>query len=275
MWYYHFNGSDDMKYKLVAADMDGTLLGSDGKISEGNLMAIKEACDKGLIFVASSGRPVPGIKKFDFFRESGSPAIVYNGAKIFDIKNDRLLYCRELEPEDAALNLKLGRQLNTTMCVWSNEQLYCNVINEKTDKYKRISGVEPILFDDDEALVSQGITKILWYDEIDVIQKFIKKMDEISFISLSYCTSNPAFLEFTDSRVSKAAAMEKLGEIYGISADEMIAIGDGENDLSMIEYAGLGVAMENASDFVKSKADYITDSNDNDGVAAVLKKFCI
>ena len=98
-------------------------------------------------------------------------------------------------------------------------------------------------------------------------------MGNESFESVSCFTSNPAYLEICNALVSKAKAMEKLGEIYGIDREEMIAVGDGENDLSMIEYAGLGIAMANASEKVKSKADYITASNEDEGVAKVLYKF--
>jgi hydroxymethylpyrimidine pyrophosphatase-like HAD family hydrolase len=85
----------------------------------------------------------------------------------------------------------------------------------------------------------------------------------------------PFFLEFVDQKVSKAIALEKMGEFYGIRREEMIAIGDGFNDLPMIEYAGLGVAMDNAPAEVKNAADYITLSNDEDGVAKVIDLFVL
>lgn len=262
-----------MKYKLVAVDMDGTLLKNNGEISEYTLAAIREVCDRGAKFVVSSGRPVPGIRKYEFLNGLDCPAIVYNGGKIIDLKTDEVLYSQGLEPDDARKILALGDKLNTTMCIWSDEKLYCNVLNERSEKYKRHSGLEPIIVTDYEELIAKGIAKILWYDDIDRVQELIGIMDCQSFDSVSYYTSNPAYLEISNALVSKAKAMERLGEIYNIDREEMIAVGDGENDLSMIEYAGLGVAMDNASDFVKSKSDYITASNEDDGVAKVLYKF--
>lgn len=253
--------------------MDGTLLKNNGEISENTLSAIRDVCDRGIRFVVSSGRPVPGIRKYDFLNGIDSSAIVYNGGKIIDLKTDEVLYSQGLYPDDARKILALGDALGTTMCIWSDEKLYCNVLNERTEKYKRHSGLEPIKVTDCEALISQGIAKILWYDETERVQQFVEIMGNESFESVSCFTSNPVYLEICNALVSKAKAMEKLGEIYGIDREEMIAVGDGENDLSMIEYAGLGIAMANASEKVKSKADYITASNEDEGVAKVLYKF--
>ena len=118
-----------------------------------------------------------------------------------------------------------------------------------------------------------GITKILWYDEMDRIKQILKELSCNMFSEVSYCTSKPVFLEFFSSRVSKSAAMEKIGELYGIKQEEMIAIGDGLNDLSMIQYAGIGVAMENAEEEVKRNSQYVTTSNDEDGVRKAIEKF--
>ena len=127
--------------------------------------------------------------------------------------------------------------------------------------------------EDEEALLDQGITKILWYDEVENVNQWQVELDEVEFGSVTYCTSQPIFLEFFNKMVSKAIAMEKIGEIYGIRREEMIAAGDGYNDLAMIEYAGLGVAMDNAVDDVKAAAQYITASNEEDGIAKVIEEF--
>ena len=126
-----------------------------------------------------------------------------------------------------------------------------------------------------EALVKKGVTKILWYDEAEKIKIFQETLQKESFNEVTFCTSKPEFLEFFNSGVSKAAAMEFLGKLYGINREEMIAIGDGDNDLAMIEYAGLGISMENGSEKVKKAAGYITASNDQNGVALAIEKFIL
>jgi len=229
---------------------------------------------EGILFVVSSGRPGIGVRRFDFIREIDSPSILCNGAVIADLNRNKILYNCGLEKADAEKLIKMGLSFDTAVFVWSGDDCFCNVLNEKTVRYKNISGVEPILFRSAEELIDRDITKILWYDEVETVKKFMDILSREQFESVSWCTSNPAFLELVNSRVSKARAMEKIGELYNIKPEEMIAIGDGENDLSMIEYAGLGVAMGNASDYVKERASYITDTNDENGVAKVLRKFC-
>ena len=128
-----------------------------------------------------------------------------------------------------------------------------------------------------DELLAQGITKILWYDDVSQIQQIEKELRKTAhFHNVTFCTSKPFYLEFFSSKVSKAAAIDCIGKLYNFTPAETIAIGDGFNDLSMIRYAALGVAMENAPDGVKESADYITArTNNEDGVAEVLEKFVL
>ena len=110
--------------------------------------------------------------------------------------------------------------------------------------------------------------------QIQQIEKELRKTAH--FHNVTFCTSKPFYLEFFNSKVSKAAAIDCIGKLYDFTPAETIAIGDGFNDLSMIRYAALGVAMENAPDGVKESADYITArTNNEDGVAEVLEKFVL
>ncbi len=264
-----------MSYKLVAADMDGTLLDSNGNITVKTIAAIKRAAERNVIFTVSTGRPIQGVEKYNHALSLDVPFITYNGAMIVMGRSKEIIYQQNVESEDARRVLRIARELGTTFIVWSNNQLYANVLNEQVHNYKKLSAVEPIEIEDDEMLIKQGITKILWINSAETLihyQDFLKdKLPD----SISYYTSKPIYLEFVDSRVSKATAMKRLGEYFGISREEMIAVGDGYNDLSMIEYAGLGVAMENAPDEIKAKADFVTLSNDNDGIAYLLEKFVL
>ena len=163
---------------------------------------------------------------------------------------------------------------NTTMCIWSDNKLYGNQLNERIYKYSQAANVTPILMPSIDELLSQGITKILWYDDTSKIQQIEKELQETApFQSITFCTSKPFYLEFFSSKVSKAAAIDRIGELYGFTQAETIAIGDGFNDLSMIEYAGLGVAMGNAQPVVKESADFITKSNDEDGILHVVNLY--
>ena len=125
-----------------------------------------------------------------------------------------------------------------------------------------------------DKLLAQGITKILWYDDVSQIQQIEKELRKTAhFHNVTFCTSKPFYLEFFSSKVSKAAAIDCIGKLYDFTPAETIAIGDGFNDVSMIRFAGLGVAMANAQPPVKANADRITQyTNDEDGVARFIQE---
>ncbi len=265
-----------MTFKLIAVDMDGTLLNDKGIITPHTIAAIKAAIDKGVIFTISTGRPIQGVDKYNDILDLKAPIITYNGAMIVQSDTHEILFSKTLLYNDAMDIMKIGNEIGITMLVWANNKLYCNFFNEKVDDYKKLSNVEPILIDDYNTLAKSGITKILWYEQSNVILNLQHGLEKITFEKVTYCTSKPTFLEFFNSEVSKAKAMKIIGEIYNIKRDEMIAIGDGYNDLPMIEFAGLGVAMENAPEGVKQHSDYITTkSNNSDGIAEVIEKFVL
>ena len=263
-----------MKYKLIAVDMDGTLLDDNKNISPLTIKAIQKAESMGIIFTISTGRPIMGVEKYNQILNLKSPIITYNGAAIVKADTKKVLFIQNLLEQDAIKILELGSNLGITMCIWAHDNLYCNVLNELVMDYKKLSDVEPILINDFTTLAKEGITKILWYSDATFIENVQLKLKNINFNKVSFYTSKPTFLEFVHSDVSKARAMEQIGKMYGISRKEMIAVGDGQNDLPMIEYAGLGVAMANSSDEIKQKANYVTkNSNNNDGVVEVMDKF--
>ncbi len=256
-----------MKYRLIAVDMDGTLLNSQGSITEKTIAAIHKVVDKGVLFTICTGRPIQGVERYYDVLDPHSPVITYNGAMIVMGKSREILYKQDLDPSDARDVLAWGKKLGTTVIAWSDNKLYANELNDRVHDYKKLSMVEPILITDEEELFINGVTKFLWYDDAEKIKHFQGVLADKLGKGVTFCTSKPTFLEFFDSRVSKAVAMEKIGEHFGIRREEMVAIGDGFNDLSMIEYAGLGVAMGNAPEEIKKKATFVTLSNDEDGIA--------
>lgn len=262
-----------MKYKLITLDIDGTLINSRGIITDATAEAIRRCRDAGVMVTISTGRPVQGVRSFIEELGLDAPIITYNGAMIVDAATGRVLFERKLSARDAEQVLRLGMEMGTTIIAWSNNELYVNEINDHVNTYRKMSGNEPIVFSDIGHMRDQGITKIIWIDTISRIEGFKEGIKDIVNDSVTFCTSQPHYLEFFNSSVSKAVALEYIGRLCGISREEMIAIGDGFNDLSMIEYAGLGVAMGNAADGVKEKADYVTASNDDDGITEVIYKF--
>jgi hypothetical protein len=264
-----------MQYKLLAVDIDGTLLNNRREITAKTKKAIYQAIDRGVVFTISSGRPIQGVEMITRQLELDIPVITYNGAMVITGSTRNVIYSCCMREEDALLVERLGKERNTTIAIWSDNQLFVNKMDERAEKYSHISGTQPKLYGDIYELIRKGISKILWYDEVERINAFEREMHELVGPSMNFHTSQPFFLEFVDVNASKAIALEKLGEHYGIRREEMIAVGDGYNDISMIEYAGLGVAMGNAPDDIKQQADYVTLSNENDGVAHVIEKFIL
>lgn len=259
-----------MKYKLVAMDMDGTLLNSKRSITIETLFAIKKGMECGIKFTISTGRPLLGIKKYIDILGLDTPVITYNGACVVNPLTCEILFKKDLLPIDAKKIYELGMKYDVLMCVWSNDTLYANRFDDRLESYRSLSGATPVLITDFEEINKQGISKILWANEPSKIEKYQKELNPEMFENVTYVTSQPIFLEFINKDVSKGVALDFIAKRFGILQDEVVAIGDGLNDYEMIEYAGLGVAMENAHEEIKKIADYITGSNDDDGIADVI-----
>ncbi|NMA65984.1 MAG: HAD family phosphatase [Clostridiaceae bacterium] len=264
-----------MTYKLIAVDIDGTLLNDKGQLTEGNKEAIRKAVDKGVVFTIATGRAVQGVINLIEALNIDIPFITYNGAMVIMGKSREILYERKLNEEDARIIINLGKENGSSVMVWNNNNLYVTAMDERVDKYKNISKVKPILIENMDEVINGGVSKVLWYNDVEKINEYQKEIDQYISNNVNFHTSQPYFLEFNDKLASKAIAMENLGKHFGIQQSEMIAVGDGYNDLSMIDYAGLGVAMANAPDEIKQRADYVTLSNNDDGVAHVIREFIL
>ncbi len=264
-----------MAYKLMAVDIDGTLLDDNSRLTENTKKTIRLGVEIGLIFTIATGRPIQGVEYLNKMLDLDLPFITYNGAMVVMGRSKEILYEQKLSPTDTKDIVELGLKYGVTVMVWKDNGLFVPLMDARVEEYKHISNVEPVLISNIQELTRNGATKVLWYGEEEEIQKYQKEMAGLLSDHVNYHTSRPYFLEFVDKNASKAIAMEKLGEHYGIKQSEMIAVGDGYNDLSMIEYAGLGVAMGNAPDDIKEKADYVTLSNEEDGVAHVIREFVL
>ena len=262
-----------MSYKLIASDMDGTLLTSDKRITPAVETAIRRASSAGVIFCLASGRPLCGMKKYIDQLSLSSPVIACNGSVIAK-PDGEILYRQCLEPDSAKEVLEFSRRFDVTTCVWSGDELFVSHINERTKHYSRLMSVDHMTLTENwEPVIAMGIDKVLWHSEIESVQKYKKILAEELKADVNYFTSNPRFLEFVDSRVSKAEALQRLAQILDIDIDCTIAAGDGFNDLEMLRAAGVGVAMGNAPDEIKQQCQWVAPSNENDGIAALVEHF--
>lgn len=280
---------EKLKYRVAAIDLDGTLLTTKKQISEKNKKAINAYMESGGTVIVSTGRSFTGAKAFIGELKPNGPVITNNGAILVDYTQEKILFEQGLSRDDAEKILRLGEDKDVDIIIWCRFKLYANRIDERTLDYgRRFGAIQPVEAGTDYAgvlsedrfdrkygyLLDKGITKILWYTDEKKSKELGKIITDGMFDSVTVCNSEPMFLEFFNKKVSKAIVLEKVCEELGFTRDDIIAMGDGENDISMLRFAGLGVAMINANDVTKLIADRVSESdNDNDGVAEILDSY--
>jgi Cof subfamily protein (haloacid dehalogenase superfamily) len=265
-------------YKLIAVDMDGTLLREDKTISKETLRAIQKAKAKGVKIVLSTGRPVDGINRYlnelDLMRE-GDYAIAFNGALVQSTKTKEVIAQTLMSLEDVSYLYDISKNLNVNIHVLTEDSCITPKWSTYSQLEKDINNIPLEIVDFNNLDVNTTIVKIMMVDEPEVLSKAIDKLPKEVYEKYSVLRSSPYFLEFLDKKVNKGYGVELLAKKLGIKREEVICIGDAGNDIHMIQFAGLGVAMGNAFPEVKEVADYITLSNEENGVAHVIDKFVL
>lgn len=267
-----------MTYKMIVLDLDDTLLRDDLTISPRTKQSLMEAQEAGVKVVLASGRPTSGmlpIAEELRLKEYGSFILSFNGGKIINCQTGDEWFSSTLPTEIVNQLYEISLREN----VWILTYVGDTIVTEEPNQYTDIEGELTklpikVVYSFIDA-VTEPVVKVLMLKEPEILAKVEKKLQKELAGSLSVMRSKPFFLEFTESGVTKGTSLNCLIQQLGISRDEVIAIGDGNNDLSMIQFAGLGVAMGNASEAIKAEADFITDTNMNDGVAKVVEEFIL
>lgn len=275
--------------KLVALDLDGTLFDNSSRISKRNLTAIRSITDKGIHVVISTGRPFEGIP-FDQIKGTGiNYAITANGSGIYEISTGKCLYENAMDEElvTPILNFLLTRDIHMDafiggkgytpiQCVETAQKLTVPSSIKNYIITTRTRQDNILQFIHENQLKVQKMT-LNFYPAADgtlidreTVRKFLVSNPSITTVCGGYNN-----LEFTRADANKGVGLRKLAEILGVNPDATMAIGDTENDLAIIEAAGIGVAMGNATDAVKARADYVTTTNTKDGVAAAIEHFIL
>lgn len=293
-------------YKLLALDMDGTLLNENKEITNENIVAIKKAKQLGVKIVIASGRTIQGIEKYleelDLLSEDNycvvcSGAIVMNNTKEIIIQSDPLSY------EEFTYVFELVKQLHITLNMYSDESILIHssnyysrfdsianniplqkmdfnsldkntliskimLINEDLSIAEEMKALFPGIIVKDISIESkEGYNKELFKDISKLPSEFLEKFN-VSKVT-------PFNVEVMKKSANKRSGIEKIAQELNIKPQEIICIGDSGNDRHMIEYAGLGVAMGNAFPEIKEIADYVTFTNEENGVAHVIEKFIL
>ena len=288
-------------YKLVAIDLDGTMLNSYGMVTESTKQVIKSTINKGIEVIIASGRPIDSIKTIAKEIGSENYFIAGNGALIYDIKKDEIIYEKFMNKQKVLEIIKICEENSISYNIYTEKTIIAkglkyNVLyyykenlkkeeNKKTnitiveDVYEYIKNLENEKFlkitvcDETKSVFNSIIRKLRTVEDIDVLdvlhmsRKMIKQGTEDVPIEYYYT-------EISLKDVDKWNAIEYLANKMNISKDEIIAIGDNINDKEMIENAKVGIAMGQSTPVITEIADFVTSNNNEDGVAKALEKYC-
>ena len=287
-------------YKLVAIDLDGTMLNSYGVVTENTKKIIKEKIEKGIEIIIASGRPIDSIKAIAKEIGSNNYFIGGNGAVIYDIQKDKIIYEKYMPKEKVLEIVKTCENNSITYNVYTDRAILATTLKynvlyyhkenlkKPEDKKTNIIMVKD-MYDYISKMEEERFLKITICDDtksvFNSIMRKIKKIEDIEVLDVSHMSRKIIrqgteevpieyyYTEISSKNVDKWDAIQFLMKKMKIEKEEVIAIGDNMNDKKMIQNAGLGIAMESSTPTITNVAKYVTDTNNNEGVAKALEKF--
>ena len=259
--------------KLIATDLDGTLLSTGSEIPKENIDALRRAMDAGLLVVLSSGRmveaTVPIAKKIGV----NAPLVVFNGSMVYDMKNDRILRGKVIPRKIAVALLARLEELGGYTHAFPGRGFYFDTRCAWTDYYENKIGVHgteirmPL-----SKWLEQDVYKLLTLGEPEQLDSLITILQP-EFPEVSFVKSGKTHLEIVPMGVDKAAGMRGISKVTGIPPEEMLAFGDEMNDLPMLKYCGVSYVMENAPEHMRREAEHIAPRNTDHGVARIVNQY--
>lgn len=261
--------------RLVALDLDGTLTNNKKEITPHTKEVLMKAQAQGIRLILASGRPVYGIMplakelKLDVY---GGYILAFNGGRIIECKSGEILFSKDLPADAPAKLLEQAKLHGTGIVTYQDDMLITEMPDDPyIQKEAFITKMKVTKVDDFATYVDFPVNKCILTTDGERMKGIEPQVKAAFGDGLSIYCSEPFFLEVMAPGIDKAESLDKLLKILGMTQEELIAFGDGMNDRSMIQYAGLGVCMANGQDPVKAAADYIAPSNEEDGVAYVLE----
>lgn len=289
-------------YKLIAIDLDGTLLNSYGQVSERNREALKKAQEKGIQIVLASGRSTNSVKNIANELGGNNYIICGNGSLVYDLQSDEIIYDKFIEKKKALQIIKICEENSIYYNVYtenmviakslSNNVLFYHQENaNKPDSRKTKINLVENIYEYIQNIENENILKFTISDSSSIIfNSIIKKLREIKNIDVLDVAHMSRkiikagteevqmayyYTEITSENVDKWNAIKWLAERLDIPNEEVIGIGDNVNDKLMIENSGLGVAMGNSAPYIKEIADRVVASNNDDGVAEIIEEIIV
>lgn len=267
--------------KLIAIDLDGTLLNEDKQLPEKNIKAIQAAAAVGIKVVLCTGRPLPGTRPvFEKLGLEDQYVIVNNGCSTYETKDWKLVADFHLTNEDILyLSDLVKKEDGVQLTIFDEKEHYYILDEEPSDLVKydaELVYLEPTLIRAEDMVTLDDIQfQAMFLAEKERLDVFQVQYEENLSQRFSTVRSQAYIFEAMPMGATKASALKVLAESLGFSPDEVMALGDANNDLEMLQFAGCSVAMGNSPDNVKALTKYVTDSNNEAGVAKAIYKYAL
>lgn len=267
-------------YEMIVLDLDGTLTNSEKKITKKTKESLMRAQRMGKKVVLASGRPTAGIMALAEelrLEEYGGYILAFNGGHIIEMKTGTAIYDKVIPPEYAGKIYEYVKDTGLCIMTYTDSEIVIGMTpNEYAEKESRINKIPFRQTDRFAEVVDFSVNKFLLAGEPEQIEQMQSTLRDKYGWKMNIFRSEPFFLEIMPQSIDKAYSLGVLLEKMGYTREQMICCGDGYNDRSMIQFAGLGVAMANGQKEVREAADYVTKrDNDQDGIAEVVEKFLL
>lgn len=267
----------EINYDVLAIDLDGTTLRDDKSLSPRTIDALIRVQSCGVRLVIASGRPTSGIRHIAYdlrLAEANGFVMAFNGGEIWQWDESRIISSSFLPSEAVRIAYHTAREFGAEIMTYYKDY----VVSEDTDNFyvrrsARSNRLRPVRTMDFLEVIRFPLVKCMIVAPAEVLDQLQPVAEERLEGLASSFRSEPFYLEIVPMGVDKGSGMATILRHLGKTPDRLVAIGDAPNDIPMIRYAGLGVAMGNAQEPVKAVADHITATNENDGVAEVVDQF--
>lgn len=267
--------------KMLVLDMDGTLLNKEHTISEKNKKYIQLAKERGVKVVLVSGRDVPALKIFSKILNLNEYIGAMNGAIVYDVKNEEIIGETYLRKEHVDKLFEISNNNNELLTLFKDNIIYAS---DKPNPFLEILNrfvKKPIISSENLSIylkennIYESLHKAAFIDEYENLKKLYDKIYNELKDELSLSFSLPFIMEIFRNDSNKMTAVQKIAELYNIDRENILAMGDGENDISMLEFAGHSVSPANCMPSVVKYVDEICTTNDRDAVAEIIKKYIL
>ena len=267
--------------KLIALDLDDTLLDDNRQISDDNVKALQECASRGIYVVLCSGRAedaiLPFVRRLEIAgTKAGRYIVAINGCSIFDLHERKQIFCQKVQPDILKRTNEIAKSYKLCSEVYTADTIYFPEYNEWTKLDVDLCGLKGVESQDYEKLLESPFVKMLIPGEPKLLLEIQDKLrDEFGERAVIF-TSKPYFLEILPPNCGKGESIHWLANHIGINPAQTMGFGDSMNDETMIRMCGAGVAMSNGLDYIKEIADYVTENdNNNNGVGRFISKYVL